>query len=131
MPAERSAGDSAPGSSPPRVAPATPTRHFPHRLSPPQGASNGTPARRACERRESSVDRGTSTPSGRNRTVPLPASTIRGEERRRWEPAEIRREGGGLLRADEDTPPRKFLDPSGETRHHAGQDQGAVAHLSL
>ena len=41
---------------------------------------------------------------------------MNGEEGGRREAAQVRREGGRLLRADEDPPPGQLLDPAGEAR---------------
>src|SRR5512143_938520 len=118
----------APGSSPPRVPPVTMTRHFPHRLSPPQGERSGTPPRTAWARMDSPGTKGTSIPSGWKRIAPGP-STMRGEEGHGREAAQGRREGGRLLRADEDAPPGQLLDPAREARDHAGEAEGPVADL--
>src|SRR3990172_6081384 len=79
-PARRSAPERMPGSSPPSALPATVTRHFPHRFSPPHGERSGTPARIAWERIDSPAATGTETSSGRKRIVPGAGSDIGGGE---------------------------------------------------
>src|SRR3989304_4550925 len=66
-PARRAAPQRMPGSPPPSPLPATVTRHFPHRFSPPHGERSGTPARIAWERIDSPAAAGPDPASGGKR----------------------------------------------------------------
>src|SRR3990172_9244198 len=111
-PPPRAPPERMPGSSPPSALPATVTRHFPHRFSPPHGERSGTPARIAWERIVSPVATGTETPWGRKRMVPVPGSDIGGGEGGGRQPPQVGGERGRFLRAHEDPPSRQLLDLS-------------------
>ena len=112
IPAAISARVSVPGSSPPRVSPATWTRHFPHRLSPPHGERSGTPPRRAWERSDSPGIRGDVDPVGKEADRPRSVSHERGGRR----PA-----GGGAGTTGGRTTPAGRRGPATRTAPRSGR----------